>query len=257
MVEFRPFAEHLRKWSASLRLRDEVWVEFSLGSIRAEVMLLSETMLALHSGLLAVVTWNYFDRLWPFVEWTVYCARRGPNRIQLASDHFVGPAIVEYQRAIRRLSVDKAGCRDPRDRPLLLGMLKRIFKCETRWETDGFAKPLDGSLTEPNRVAITDYSAVERYARATAIAVFAHEAADVANRTKAAGDEFGWAALAGELGLLDLQAALAKMKPLDWEELAQTKPPEDHDAVYDALVDDWWLGKVLPVLEDERKLAMR
>merc|ERR1712072_180528 len=201
--EFRPFTEQMRKWCGRLKLSDEVWIEFTLGSIRAEVMLLAETMLALHGGLLAVVKWNYFDRLWPFVEWTVYCARRGPNRIHLAADHFVGAAVVEYQRAIRRLNVENAGCRDPRDRELLLGMIKRIFKCDTKLVTESYVKPASGALTEAIKVPVTDYSAVERYARATAIAVFAHEAADVANRKPAAGDEHGWAALAGELGLLD------------------------------------------------------
>lgn len=256
-AEFRPFCEHLRKWMAGLRLRDEVWIEFTLGSIRAETMLLAETMMSLHGGMLAVVTWNYFDRLWPFVEWTVYCARRGPNRIQLASDHFARAANVEYHRAIRRLNVEKAGCRDPRDRELLLGMLKRIFRCDTRHETDGFVKPADKSLTIANKVPITDYSAVERYARTTAIAVFANEAAHVVTRQPTCHDEFGWAALAGELGYLDLQAALMKCKPFDWEELAATKPPEQREACFDALVNDWWEGKVLPVLEDERTLAMR
>lgn len=255
--KFRPFAEQMRTWCNGLCLRDEVWVEFTLGSIRAECMLLSETMLALHGGLLAAVTWNYFDRLWPFVEWTVYCARRGPDRIQLAADHFVGAALVEFQRAIRRLSVENAGVRDPRDRELLLGMLKRIFKCDTKLVTDGFVKPKDGKLIEATKVPITDYSAVERYARVTAIAVFAHEAADVAARKPTAGDESGWAALAGELGYLDLQAALKKCKPFDWEELSALKPAEEREAAFYAFMEDWWTDKVLPVLEDERKLAMR
>merc|ERR1719359_2086582 len=256
-AEFRPFVEQMRTWSAQLRLRDEVWIEFTLGSIRAECMLLAETMLALHGGLLAQVNWNYFDRLWPFVEWTVYCARRGPNRVQLASDHFVGAAVVEYHRALRRLSVEKMGCRDPRDRELLLGMLKRLFKCDTKLQTESYKKPAAGQQAmEANKVLKTDYSAVERYARATAIAVFAHEAANVATRRPTAGDEFGWAALAGELGLIDLEAALKKCKPFDWDELAATNPADERDACFDALVEDWWHGKVLPVLEDERKLAM-
>jgi hypothetical protein len=265
-AEFRPFAEQMRKWCAQLRLRDEVWVEFTLGSIRAECMLLAETMLALHGGLLSVMTWNYMDRLWPFVEWTVYCARRGPDRVQLAADHFTGAALVEYHRAIRRLSVEKAGCRDPRDRDLLLGMLKRIFKCDTKYVTESYNtltitvdnRPTrSAGLMEAKKIALTDWTAVERYARATAIAVFAHEAADVATRKPAAADENGWAALAGELGLLELEAVLKKCKPFDWDELAATKPPEDRDACFDALVEDWWQGKVLPVLEDERKMAMR
>jgi len=256
-AEFKPFVDQMRKWTNSLKLRDEVWIEFTLGSIRAECMLLVDTMLSLHGGLLAVVKWNYFDRLWPFVEWTVYCARCGPDRVQLASDHFAGTAVVEYQRAIRRLSVEKAGVRDSRDRELLLAMLKRIFKCDTKKVTDCYVKPVDGRLIEAIKVPVTDYSAVERYARATAIAVFAHEAADVVDRKPEAGDQFGWAALAGELGLLELEVALKKSKPFDWEELSQLQPPENREACFNALVADWWTGKVLPVLEDERKLAMR
>merc|ERR1711972_264060 len=130
-AHLRPGKEQMRKWCNDLKLQDEVWVEFALGSIRAECMLLAEPMLALHSVLLAVVTWNYFDRLWPLVEWTVFCARCGPDRVQLAADHFSCPCLVEYHRALRRLSVTLAGVRDPRDRELLLGMIKRTFKCDT------------------------------------------------------------------------------------------------------------------------------
>merc|ERR1740138_1897593 len=252
--KLRPFAEQMRTWCNGLHLRDEVWVEFTLGSVRAECMLLSETMEALHGGFLAVVTWNYFDRLWPFVEWVVYCARRGPNRVQLASDHFVGAGLVELQRAIRRLKVENMGVRDERDQELLLGMLKRMFKCDTKHLTQGYVKPKDGRLTEAIKAPITDYSAVERYARVTAIAVFAHDAADTANRVPGAGDEQGWAALAGELGYLDLQAALKKAKPFDWDELSalrnpelgelsEIRPPEEREATFDAYVEEWWTGK--------------
>lgn len=256
---FRPVTEQMRAWCKKLKLRDEVWVEFTLGSIRAECLLLAEPMLALHGGLLAVVTWNYFDRLWPFVEWTVFCARRGPARVHLAADHFAGPAIVEYHRAIRRISVNNMGCRDPRDRELLLGMIKRLFKCDTTERTMSYDKPADGSLQrECIRESVTDYSAVERYARATAIAVFAHEAAPVASRSPGAGDEAGWAALAGELGLMQLQQALKKCKPYDWEKAAEaSKPEEKREAGFEDLMEAWWTEQVLPVLEEERRRAMR
>lgn len=264
---FRPFAEQVRKWCKELKLRDEIWVEFTLGSIRAECLLLAEPMLSLHGGFLAVVAWNYFDRLWPMVEWTVYCARRGPARVQLAADHFTGPALVEYHRAIRRLSVDKAGCRDPRDRELLLGMLKRLFKCSTTEQTMAYEKPTDGRLTEAIRQPITDYSAVERYARATAIAVFAHEEAPVARRAPGAGDESGWAALAEELGLVQLSQALKRSKPFDWSETAALEPGDprrpghlrglEPEAAFETLVEEWWTGLVLPVLEEERRRAVR
>lgn len=254
---FTPFVEQMRTWSGNLRLQDEVWVEFTLGSIRAECMLLTDTILSLHGALVAQVNWNYFDRLWTFVEWTVYCLRRGPDRIQLGSDHFVGAAVVEYQRAIRRLNVEKAGVRDARDRDFLLATITRLFKCDTKQVTEGYLKPTDGRLTCAIKIPITDYTAVERYARATAVAVFAHESADTAARMPAAGDEMGWAALASELGLVELEAALKLMKPFNWRELSELKPAEQQEAEFDRLMQTWWTSQVLPVLEVERRLAMR
>ncbi|OLP76278.1 hypothetical protein AK812_SmicGene43810 [Symbiodinium microadriaticum] len=58
-----PLKEQLRRWSTRLALRDEVWLEFTLGSLRAECLLLADTML-------------------------VFCARCGTGRVQLAADAF-------------------------------------------------------------------------------------------------------------------------------------------------------------------------
>jgi hypothetical protein len=256
-VEFKPFVEQMRKWCNDLRLRDEIWVEFTLGSIRAETLLLAEPFLALHSGLLAVTTWNYFDRLWPIVEWTVFCARCGPDRVLLAAEHFTGPALVEYHRALRRLSVDNAGVRDPRDRELLLGMLKRVFKCDTTTVIEKFAKPSPDQLTSPVHNYITDYSAVERYARATAIAIFAHQDAPVASRKPGGCDESGWKVLAEEMGLEALQRSLRKCKPCDWAKAVSSRPESEQEDAFQELVEEWWSIEVLPVLDEERALAMR
>eukprot|EP00435_Cladocopium_sp_Y103_P055415 s510_g18.t1 len=40
-----PLTEQLRRWCARLALREEVWLEFTLGSLRAECLLLADTML--------------------------------------------------------------------------------------------------------------------------------------------------------------------------------------------------------------------
>ncbi|CAL1152396.1 unnamed protein product [Cladocopium goreaui] len=53
-----PLTEQLRRWCARLALREEVWLEFTLGSLRAECLLLADTMLVrmtMHAGLVAVV----------------------------------------------------------------------------------------------------------------------------------------------------------------------------------------------------------
>merc|ERR1712232_461861 len=268
-------------------------------------LLLTESMLAMQGGLVAVVTWNYFDRLWPLVEWSVFCAHRGPDRIQLAADALARNTLVEYYRAIRRVSVTDAGCRDKRDRELLLGLIERVFQSTRAQDvTLGFSMPQPcefcannrssncqgcqnkhrkkaaaartpaftikstlmvndrpvqlRDITVPERERHVDYSAVERYVRATAIAVFAREAAMTASGERSYDDEGGWSALCKELGLLELHAALTKCKPFDWFERISNQGLEGDlaEATYLDTVDSWWRNLVLPALEYERQLAV-
>eukprot|EP00931_Biecheleriopsis_adriatica_P075958 TRINITY_DN49723_c0_g1_i1.p1 TRINITY_DN49723_c0_g1~~TRINITY_DN49723_c0_g1_i1.p1 ORF type:complete len:598 (+),score=140.71 TRINITY_DN49723_c0_g1_i1:105-1796(+) len=255
--EYRPLSEQLRRWCTRLALRDEVWVEFTLGSFRGECLLLADTMLTMHTGLMAVVAWNYFDRLWPLWEWAVFCARCGPQNVQLACDSFSKRALVEYHRAIRRISVLKADCRDARDRPLLLDALEKLFNCDIHIETTDFKKPAAGEPTAVIKERIVDFSAVERYVQATAVAVFAREAALAASRELGEDDEAGWVSLAEELGFVELHAALKKVKPWDRVDVARSQGVEDLELEYEASVEEWWEVHVLPELELERQLALR
>lgn len=259
----------------------------------------------MQGGLVAMVTWNYFDRLWPLVEWSVFCAHRGPDRIQLAADALAGPTLVEYYRAIRRVSVIDAGCRDKRDRELLLGLIEKVFRSTRAQDvTLGFSMPQPcdfcannrksdcqacqnkhrkkaaaartpaftikshmivndrpvplRDITIPERKRLVDYSAVERYVRATAIAVFAREAAMTASGGRSYDDEGGWTALSKELGLLELHAALTKCKPYDWFGRISNQGLEGDlaEASYLETVEAWWRQLVLPALEYERQLAV-
>eukprot|EP00913_Durusdinium_trenchii_P028600 g26823.t1 len=55
-----PLTEQLRRWCTRLALREEVWLEFTLGSLRAECLLLADTMLTMHAGFVAVVdAWSH------------------------------------------------------------------------------------------------------------------------------------------------------------------------------------------------------
>eukprot|EP00928_Gymnodinium_smaydae_P002694 TRINITY_DN10967_c0_g1_i2.p1 TRINITY_DN10967_c0_g1~~TRINITY_DN10967_c0_g1_i2.p1 ORF type:complete len:280 (+),score=49.84 TRINITY_DN10967_c0_g1_i2:317-1156(+) len=277
----------------------------TLGSVTCECLVLTESMLLLHSALVAVLSWNYFDRLWPLVEWAVFAARRGPDRIQLAADAFVGPARVEYFRAIRRINVAEAGCRDPRDRELLLSLVERVFACKEQMFTEGYAVPqpcgrcanfsndcvackssarqagaaarapahaVKSTLTVgsrsvalrdiavPERRRVVDYSKVERYVRATAIATFAREQARVSCGAQGYDDEGGWTALAEDVGLSELHAVLKKCKPRDWFELVEGEAlptRRKREVAYLDHVERWWRDSILPVLEDERRLAAR
>jgi len=277
--EFRPREEHLRNW-----LRDKIWVEITLGTLRAECFLAVHAMLGLHGGMIAVMAWNYFDRLWPLCEWAVFCLRHGVTRVQLAADAFA-PARVEFHRAVRRLSVQGALCRDQRDRPLLLELLELEFSLQAREEKQGFSKPAGTLGLVPIVERIVDFSPVERFVRATTIGLFAREAVLAASRQRHGDDEAAWCELADDLGLDDLHKALKACKPWDWYEAAKEDasslgPPatsemeeeldeetlakraaieriKAEEAGYAQRVDDWWAVTVLPVLENERQLASR
>ncbi|CAK9021615.1 Uncharacterized protein SCF082_LOCUS15419, partial [Durusdinium trenchii] len=251
-----PLTEQLRRWCTRLALREEVWLEFTLGSLRAECLLLADTMLTMHAGFVAVVGWNYFDRLWPLWEWAVFCARRGAHRVQLAADAFCKKTVVEYHRALRRLSVVNASCRDTRDRPLLLEALEKLFHCPAGMDIVGFKTGDSESGPTVVKERMVDFSRVERFVRVTAIAVFAREAALANSRHLEKSDEMGWTALAEEFGYDDLWNALKKCKPWDWLDVVQTEDPEATDLAYEATVEAWWEDTVVPELERERQLAL-
>lgn len=253
--EYRPLKEQLRRWSTRLALRDEVWLEFTLGSLRAECLLLADTMLTMHNGFVAVVGWNYFDRLWPLWEWAVFCARCGTGRVQLAADAFSRAAGVEYHRALRRLSVEKASLRDVRDRPIILEALEKLFRCSSQMEMVEVRK-LGGENGGVVKERIVDYSPVERFVRATAIAAFAREAALASSRELEKADESGWIGLSEEFGLHDLHHALKMCKPWDWLDLVRQQGAEDIDLAYEAMVEASWEEQVLPEIERERCLAL-
>lgn len=257
LEEYRPLKEQLRSWCLRLALREEVWVELTLGSFRSECLLLADTILTLHGGLVAVVTWNYFDRLWPLWEWAVFCACCGPHRVQLAADCFASKAVVEYHRAIRRLSVESTGCRDARDRPMLLDAFEKLFKCGVKDETTSFKKPSAAESISAVKERKVDFAPVERFVRATVIAAFAREAALAASKKLGEDDACGWIALAEEMGFFELHRALKKCKPWDWMDAIRSKGSEGADEAYETTVEAWWGEQVLPELEHERQLAVR
>jgi len=257
MDAFTSRHEHILSWCLRLELRDEMWVAFTLGSVRSQCLLLTEPLLVLHDCLVAVAPWNYFDRLWPLCEWALFCAHRGPDRVQLAVDAYIGPSLAEYHRAIQRLCVSKACCRDLRDRTLLLGLLQRSFKCETSLTTVGYRRSEAklGSAIQaqvmPEQQWEVDYSRVERYVRATAIVLFAREAAVAACWLRSAvgvdcdEDEYGWAGLASELGLSELHEALRQCRPQLW-----LHGGRDSSVALERL-DKWWRDAAMPVLRHE------
>ncbi|CAE8616614.1 unnamed protein product, partial [Polarella glacialis] len=135
---------------------------------------------------------------------------------------------------------------------------EKLFDCPVTDETMSFQKPSAGECHAALKERKVDFSAVERYVRATAVAVFARQAALAGSRLLGQDDECGWVAMAEELGFEELHSALKKCKPWDWNEAAKTQgEAELQEEAYAATVEAWFLEDVLPELETERRLALR
>mmetsp|Transcript_34651 Transcript_34651/g.79335 ORF Transcript_34651/g.79335 Transcript_34651/m.79335 type:complete len:598 (-) Transcript_34651:38-1831(-) len=259
---FKGKGELLRAWYQKLRLTEEVWLEVTFGSVRSLCLLYAETQLASHAVMVAITTWNYFDRLWPVCEWAMFCCRRGPDAVQVGVDLWIGHTLVEFHRALRRLSVSAARCRDARDRDLLYGLLASMFRC-TAAKAVTFKKEKEDQLTRAVHELALDFAPVERYIRCTAIAIFAKETALASKCQLGIPDEHGWGALAVEFGLQDLNSALKLCKTWDWLNASRAAASDRSagemasaiEEGYLERVQSWWSRSVLPVLEDERKLA--
>ena len=70
---------------------------------------------------------------------------------------------MEYQRALRRISVVNALCRDARDRPLLLEALEKLFHCAEHMEMVGFKSGDKESGPMVLKQRQVDFSRVERF----------------------------------------------------------------------------------------------
>lgn len=261
----RPGQGDLLCWCTDQALDDEAWIRIGLASVRGACSVLFDSMLTLHSYLVPVVTWNYFGRLWPLVEWAIFCSRVGVDKVHLAADFFTKPALVEFHRALSSLSIEGAECHNPSDRRWLLSFLEREFTCTSKYVTPCFQKVTKGVLMAVKERTV-DFEPLERYIRATAVAIFARQAARTASRRLKCDDESGWIGLADSLGLSELHGALKRCKCWEWHQVAQSdagvSQPEGSlaaavELAYQARVEAWWADFILPVLEDERRRALR
>lgn len=255
----------LKKWLFGNKLRDDIWLEVTFGSCRCENLKMVETILALNELYVAVMPWNYFDRLWALYEWSIFCVVHGLGRMHLAVDIFLQGSAgdtssqhLEYRRMLRRLSVVNAKCQDKRDADFLWQKIQYFFQCDAIIDTT-YKVPMGDVLTGDvllRKTRMVDFSKFERYVRAGTIAAFAREMAltkaNSPEKEKTEDSYMPWMDLAKEFGFTDLFNALKK-----WRPYKMCRTCGEDEARYVREVEEWFASEVLPVMDDEAALAVR
>merc|ERR1711924_510856 len=100
----------VRQWLQGLSILSEhLWLEFTLGSVRAESLFLMDEILWKHPRLTVILSWDHFARLWPLYEWATFLLEHSPVNVELSCS-LTAPlsTIPLHLDRARRLSIDAA-----------------------------------------------------------------------------------------------------------------------------------------------------
>lgn len=180
-------------------------------------------------GMVVLLSWHYFSRLWCVYEWAAFLVYHDPSHVRICADAFLRPATRDkYVEAIREFSVDKAHCHDEADRLRLKAKVKEYYISEQHFED---------------------------FARGTAIALMALHCARKASRCEHAYEEdyIPWIQLAAELGYEGLAKTLCAADPIAWrkgavEEADRRRCVRRPSRIFARTVDEWFLTRVQPLL---------
>ncbi|CAD7927645.1 unnamed protein product [Amoebophrya sp. A120] len=243
--------ENLPDWMARNNLLDKIWVQVELGSVRSECLKLYEFLLNFHTKSLFCLHWESFDSLWPIFDWGMYHMKYDAQYCRLSVDCFLQPATnLLYQRMIKFLDLHAATRHmEKTDIDFLFRKIGVYFDCpmeaEVTYDLPGPQQPKTDFVQRVTTRKM-NFAKFERFVRTTFIAVFAYELARTHARENYKSYEFwyrSWIELAEELQYTDLAYGLRECKPYREED--------------PRIIDGWFLGAIVPVLQKERELAMR
>lgn len=267
----------MRQWLQALTILSEnLWLEVTLGSVRAESLTLVEDILWKHRKMTVLLGWDHFARLWPLFEWATFLNAHPPTNLELACDLLAPLSTIPlHLDRVRRLSIDAAAYHDTRDAEMLLHHFRADYRCE--WQENVAYERSNTPRMTFNRQAIwsTAWAPLERFIRFTAVMVFA--------RTMLRDHAYGsreavglwylpWVHLAGELGFTELAARLKEVKPVRWyaealEEAGTLEPDEEGKPgapnvreameLYCERINGWFERCCVPLYQKERALAVR
>jgi hypothetical protein len=214
-----------------------------------ECVALLEDFIQMSDGMVVLLTWQYFSRLWCVYEWAAFLVYHEADKVQVCVDAFLRPSSRHlFIDAVRHFSVKNSQCYNPSDRAILADKIEQNYNSEEDFE---------------------------RFAKGTAVAVLAVAAARRAGRSDTDYlTEFApWKHLADEMGFEPLSNALSVADPVGWRRQAlMSAHGVDHaGAVNDSIgkaakqwqkqfslkTDAWFRGEVLPALRDLKHRSVR
>jgi len=276
----------VRQWLQGLSiLSEQLWLEVTLGSVRAESLSLMDEILWKHPRMTVILSWDHFARLWPLYEWATFLLEHSPVSVELSCS-LTAPlsTIPLHLDRVRRLSIDAATplIADPRDAEMLLDRFRTHFRCD--WQDHVKYQCSSTPRSTFNREVNwdTDWSRLERFIRCTAIMIFARTMLrDHAYQSREAAAHWyvPWVHLAREVGFPALADRLKEVKPVAWYEAcvedvrkARTRVATDEGrelteedaavtaealARYTERLDAWFEDTCVPIYRDERREVVR
>lgn len=195
-------------------------------------------------GMIVVLSWQYFERLWCVYEWAAFLVRHPPQNVTICMSYFMRPASRDlYVESIRNLTIDNCKCAKENDRQILKSKVAEYYYSER---------------------------AFENFARCSSIAMIARTLCREASRGRAAFEEEfkPFVRLAKELGLTDLATALDIAEPVAWRGEAQhlIQAAEASEAGeywrhwqirFLAMVEEWFMDEVVPILNRVKLASVR
>mmetsp|Transcript_27329 Transcript_27329/g.62999 ORF Transcript_27329/g.62999 Transcript_27329/m.62999 type:complete len:658 (-) Transcript_27329:106-2079(-) len=192
-------------------------------------------------GMVVLMTWHYFSRLWCVYEWASFLVYHHPSSVRLTVDFTMRPDTVHlFIDSVKNFTVASAECHKPDDRPMLMKKIKDYY---------------------------VSAKAFEKFVKCTAIALFARFAARPAGRSSGDAEElfWPWVHLAEEQGFSELVEALVVADPHRWKQLTKTTTIST-DEIFDkeistpamrvkrsasasAELDDSWQGRFIKALD--------
>lgn len=192
-------------------------------------------------GMVVLLSWQYFQRLWCIYEWASFLAHHAATEVQLCVDAFLKPSTRQlYLRSIAQFSVSGARCDVEADRAVLRAKIHQHFYSEAAFE----------SFVKCTAVALLAQTAVRRAGR---------------NVSEYHSEVAPWVELAEEIGMSDLAAALRTAKPSAWR--AEAMRLGDRACLgrdsrpwlerYNGLIDGWFEQHVAPIILLEKHECVR
>eukprot|EP00930_Biecheleria_cincta_P052335 TRINITY_DN3759_c0_g1_i2.p1 TRINITY_DN3759_c0_g1~~TRINITY_DN3759_c0_g1_i2.p1 ORF type:complete len:674 (+),score=92.77 TRINITY_DN3759_c0_g1_i2:329-2350(+) len=194
---------------------------------------LIEEFIQLCDGMIVLLSWSYFSRLWCVYEWACCLVFHEPENLLICAESFYRETTEDkFLHAIRYFSVDACQCSDQRDRCVLEQKIHDYYGSRNNFE---------------------------RFLQISVIAITARSLAARGARCKLGLSK--WVQLADDLGFHELAEALRVADPVAWRRHALEGKvdslTQDVQTLIKAQSDAWFAQRVAPILTMERARAVQ